>query len=234
MPAVNLTEHDVLRDFRQTLFCCIALSAVFTVSPVLANQQESPHDWRIELETGIANDSVIVIDEIDNIADEGGDSAKLYFSSRYRYLASDAMQYSVAYSYSTKNYRHSSHLDTDLHILSGSFRHKWQRFSGGIRTHYIEAELGKKNFLQIKQVSPYVSFFVNKHLYMDVSYRIADKRIYTDSRRSGTSDQISADLYYFLQGTRHFWQLGSRYHREDTDAPEFTYDEQQLRLGSGA
>lgn len=197
---------------------------------VLANQQESPHDWRIELETGIANDSIIVVDEIDNIATEGGDSAKLYTSVRYRYLASDELQYSAAYSFSTKNYRHSSELDTKLHILSGSFRNKWQRFSGGIRAHYIEAELGNKDFLQIEQISPYVSFFLNKYWYMDLSYRRASKEIFTDEDRSGSSDMLSADVYYFLQGTRHYWQIGSNYRQEEADNAQFTYNEQQIRL----
>ncbi|XOV80311.1 MAG: surface lipoprotein assembly modifier [Aestuariibacter sp.] len=203
---------------------------IFLPQQVLANQQESPHDWRVELETGIANDSIIVVDEIDNITSEGGDSAKLYASARYRYLASDDMQYSAAYSFSTKNYRHSSELDTKLHILSGSFRHKWQRFSGGVRAHYIEAELGNKDFLQIEQVSPYVSFFLNKFWYMDLSYRRANKEVFTDEGRSGSSDMLSADIYYFLQGTRHYWQFGGKYRQEETDNAQFTYDEQQLHL----
>lgn len=195
-----------------------------------ATEQDSPHDWRMEIQAGVANDSTIVIDEIDNIAAEGGDSARLYLSARYRYVASDNLQYSAAYSYSTKNYRHSSHLDTRLHILSGSFRHKWESFSGGLRAHVIEAQLGAQDFLRIRQLSPYVSFFLSKQLYTDISYRRAEKDILTESGRSGFSDMLSADVYYFLQGTQHYWQAGSRFTQEKTDNSQFSFNEQQWRL----
>lgn len=195
-----------------------------------AQEDESPHDWRINIGAGIQNDSTIVIDEIDNIVSAGGDSALLNLSARYRYVSSDSLQYSLGYNYSGKNYRHTSDVDTDLHIVSGSFRSKWDSFSGGIRTHVITAELGKKDFLEIEQIAPYLSFFINKKTYLDVTYQFANKDIVTDPDRSATSRSLSGDIYYFLQGTRHFLKLGLQHKKEDADNDLFSYDEEQVKL----
>lgn len=194
-----------------------------------AQENSSAHDWNLEIKSGLANDSTIIVEEIDNISSEGGDSATLNMSARYRYEASDDLELSGGYTYSTKNYRHTSDQDTQLHILTGSLRHKWQSFSGGIRAHKIKAELGNQDFLDIKQVAPFVSFFISKYWYLDLSYRWSNKDVITDDDRSGKSKMFSGDVYYLLKGTKQFWQFGARIANETADNPTFSHHETEWR-----
>lgn len=200
------------------------------VSTTILAEDKSPHRFNLNFEVGAEADSKIVIDEIDNVNQNGSTSRRYRASARYQYRPDSDYRASLSYSISDKNYTDSDNFDTDLHIVSGYVAKKWDKVTTGIRGQLINSKLGGADFIEMEQISPYVSFFLGKKWFFNFSYRIADKELISNPERSADVTQLTGDMYYFAQGRKQIWQLSLKSKREDSFSDQFDYDQTQIRL----
>ncbi len=206
---------------------------LFSVLVVLANHNaysKEVHSFNGAIELATENDSTVVVDEIDNVARDSSSSWKYKLNARYRYRPYEHTKASLSFTFSDKNYKQDDSFNSELRMFSASISREFEHFTLGLRAQDIDSKLGGQDFLTIEQVSPYLTFFLSKKWFVNLSYRHADKEIVSNSSRSGDSDLFNADLYFFQQGVRQFWIASVRHKSEQAQDPIFSYDLQQFRL----
>ena len=82
----------------------------------------------------------------------------------------------------------------------------------------------------MEQVSPYVSFFIGRQWFVNMSYSYADKSIETNNDRSAHSTELSADVYRFIKGVNHYFFFGYRSRDENANSALFNYVSNQFRI----
>lgn len=203
-----------------TLFCSVDL---------LAN--DSPHQWDGILDVGLENESTVIIDELDSTADESSSSRILRLNLNYQYTPDDKNEWLLAGNFIRKNFVASNEFDSTLHIYSASYSHKFEVFTLGARAQVIDSDLDSNSFLKINQITPYVSFFVGKQWFINMSMGVSDKTIVTDQRRSAISSELSVDSYRFIQGINHYLLFSYKSGAERAQDDLFSQSFNQLRVG---
>lgn len=184
-----------------------------------------------ELELGFDEDSTVIIDDVDRIQNIAGFSRNFRLFGNFEYNPDEQTTFAVGYHNIVKDYHQDNDFDSRLHILSMSYSHDFEGFSAGVRSQGVRSDLASQKFLTMAQVSPYLSFFIGKQWYLNLSYRYAEKVLITSSARSGESHEVGADLYRFIQGINHYLLIDVDIKHENTNNALFHYDATQLRLG---
>ncbi|MBE1300602.1 MAG: hypothetical protein GJ680_11950 [Alteromonadaceae bacterium] len=209
---------------------CLGLCLLLSLALPSFAKEDKTHRWDGSIEVSREDESSVVVDEIDNVSRADSASMKYKASLRYRYRPYEHTKASISYSLSTKNYDDASGFDSDLNMLSASFGREFEHFTLGVRGQLIDSELAGAEFLEIDQVSPYVSFFLSKKWFVNASYRYSDKEIISNPDRSASSDTYTADVYYFIRGVRNFWIFSVRSKTEEATNALYDYELKQARI----
>jgi hypothetical protein len=136
----------------------------------------------------------------------------------------------LGYSLSQKSYFEETDFDLQIHNLSFGLKQNFEDFDLGIETYYVHARLDNDELLSFSHVSPYFTRFLTRRLYLRGSYFYRDKNFPDNPGRDGNVHAADADLYYFIDGTRHYIVAGVRYEDEDTRDAAFDFQGQQYEL----
>ena len=206
--------------------------SLLAICIVFANVTEAndKHEFGGRIELGIESDSTIIIDEIDRVDATNNNANLLRLSLNYDYQYSEKDKFSGSVINIRKDFEKSNQFDSTLQIFSGSYSHEFANYSVGIRNQFIRSDLNTENFMNMEQYAPYVSFFVGRHWFVNLSYSFADKRIKTSDVRSAYNRELGVNLYYFLQGINHYVLFSTRYRDENARDDLFNYTSEQYRL----
>ncbi len=213
---------------------CIASLALFAImaSPVMAQSktkaEKSPFSLRVTI--GAEYDSNVSVDSIDRTTNIGDNSALFKAKANYKMPLGNDTEFRLGYSFSQSSHETFSNFDIRSQMASANLVHDFGPFKAGLAYRHSNAQLDGEDFLTLKQVSPYLSGFVAKKVFIRTSYTQTDKSFDNRPVRDAESRMLGADVYFFLRGIRRYWIVGYKRENEDAIGPEFDFDANHFRL----
>lgn len=206
----------------------LTLGALYSLS--WQSLAESKFEFSGELGVGVEQESTQIIDLIDTVqnTDNAAFTWQINLNLDYEPTEKDKLTFSA--NHIDKDFREIDIFDSRLFIYSGSYSHEYEHFTAGIRSQLIRSELDGVDFLSMHQVSPYVSFFVGRKWFFNLSFNYADKTLETNPDRSALSREISGDVYHFFKGINHYVLFGYRARDENAESDLFNYQSNQIRV----
>lgn len=205
-------------------------SMLLLMPPVMA-EQEDKHRWEGRIEAGVENDSTVIIDELDSVVDDSSSSRLLRMNLNYRFTPDENNEWLLSANLIRKNFNQSNTFDSSLQIYSAGYSHEFQQLTAGFRSQAISSDLNSQGFLSMQQYSPYFSFFIGKHWFMNLGINLTDKTIKSDADRSADGREFTLDAYRFLQGINHYLMFSYRSGKEEAVNPLFSNVSNQFRIG---
>jgi len=195
------------------------------LSNQLANMDKS-----VDVDVDFGYDSNVSVNEIDLITAEGDRFIRLGFGAELEYQPAATNNLNLRYKLSDKRFDDFSDLDIQTHMISTGAEHQFVRWKAGLVYRYIDANLGGDDFLKMSQWAPSVSGFVNKQHFVRLGYVNGRKWFVDNPERNASSNELSLDYYYFLNGIRQYVAVGTKLKHENTSDPQFDYQLRQFRI----
>lgn len=193
----------------------------YWVSPVHAAGQGL--DLTVDLEMGAGRDSNVAIDDIDLSLSDGDNYTDAGFSTDLRYRLDDHWDLSAGVTVSDKRYHTYDSFDGQLVIASAGADRQWGDVTAGISLRWIDYELDESPFLTMEQVSPTLSWFPSRNLFVRFDYVVSDEEFDASPGRNSHREGAGGTAYYFLNGLRHYWLFRAGFSTDDADDPVFSY-----------
>ena len=187
-------------------------------------QKDAKSEWSFEVSAGVEHDSNVSVNELDS--NTGADDTALRLRAEIDFeteIAPDT-ELKFGYTISDKRFDKFSNFDLQTHILSGTLNHDFGPATVGVTGRYIDANLGGDGFQSVTQVSPYISGFVAKNVFLRGAYTHAKKEFDVQTTRDADVQTFDADAYFFLDGSRRYIVVGLEHETSDADDAQFSYD----------
>lgn len=183
-----------------------------------------------EVQLGAQYDSNVSVDDIDTNVGRGDWAAIL--EARANLKTDLSRETSLRLSYAFSQSLHESFTDFDLqtHLGSADISHGFGKVRVGAAGRLAHSRLGGDGFLTTQQFSPYVSFRVSPSLLLRVDYSHTNKNFIGRIDRDARNDAATANVYYFVNGTRTYFLAGYHYAHENAEAAPFDYEAQGFQL----
>jgi len=217
----------------------ILLSLVVALSTYSTSAKaESPLDLaffdkvsgNLSIDTDLGYDSNVSVDEIDLTTERGDQFAKFGVDTGLEYQHSAETKFTTGYKLSDKRFDEFNNLNSQTHILSSGASHKYREVRAELVYRFIDANLGGDDFLKISQWSPALSGFISKNHFLRLGYGHGRKWFADNRERNASNNEIGLDYYFFLNGIQQYVATGIKFKHENTEDPEFDYQQQQWRL----
>ncbi|KGB55003.1 hypothetical protein FG91_01632 [Sphingopyxis sp. LC81] len=219
-----------IRRFR--LFA-LTFSALMVQPPsAYANPEsaESKASLSGEIQLGAQYDSNVSVDDIDSNVGRGDWAALLEARANLKTDLSRKTSLRLSYAFSQSLYESFTDFDLQTHLGSADISHGFGRVRIGAAGRLAHSRLGGDGFLTTQQFSPYVSFRASSSLLLRVDYSHANKNFIGRADRDARNNAATANVYYFVNGTRTYFQAGYSYAHENAEAAPFDYEAQGFQL----
>lgn len=207
-----------------------ALFLVGALAASIATAADDRIDFSGEAATGIEYDSNVSVIDLDKNTGRGDASLLTDLGLGADITITEAFALKLGYDWSQTRYQDFSDFDLSMHQASAALKYDPGMFDAGLALHYVDAQLGGDDFLEMRRFSPSLAKLFGERLYLRGAYVRADKNHRTDAGRSAVSDGLSADAFWFLNGPRRYIALGLLIAGEDASNDDFDYDGQRLKL----
>lgn len=191
---------------------------------------ESKHQFDGVVELGVEQDSTVIVDEIDSIDTTTNNANLMRLNLNYDYQLNPDNKFALAATHIRKDFQQSDQFNSYLQIYSANYSHDFSRYSLGVRNQLIRSDLNSADFLDMEQYAPYVSFFLSKQWFVNLSYSFADKTIKTNRARSARSQDLMLDTYRFFSGINHYLLFSYRSREESAQDSVFNFSSVQFRV----
>lgn len=209
-------------------------SALFLVVSALAASVASATDDRIdfsgEASTGIEYDSNVSVIDLDKNTGRGDASLLTDLGLGADIALTEAVALTLGYAWSQTRYQDFPDFDLSMHKASAALKYDAGIVDTGLALHYVDAQLGSDDFLEMRRFSPSLAKLFGERLYLRGAYVRADKNHRTDAGRSAVNDGLSADAFWFLDGPRRYVAFGVLVADENAVNGDFDYDGRGLKL----
>ncbi|MCJ8270334.1 MAG: hypothetical protein MJK04_13145 [Psychrosphaera sp.] len=200
-----------------TLFCTSAVA-----------NEDSPWDFAFEL--GAENDSNVVIEDTDQTSNTDSVNRQLKLALGYKHKTQNKTTLSAHYTYFDKDYQSVDQYDSNIHLLSFKTSHKFDAVKIGIAALFVDSNLNSKDFIQVKQISPSLSYFFNKTNYFHGSLSFGEKDFSHDEDRSASQRGVSMNLYHLFNGLNNYITAGFKFKDESAIESEHSYNMFEYKL----
>ena len=206
-----------------SLFSLAIFSTVITPA-ALAQSDNDKSEWSFEISAGVELDSNVSVNELDS--NTGADDIALRLRAEIDYETEIAPETELKFGYtvSDKSFDEFSDFDLRTHILSGTVSHDFGPVTAGTTVRYIDAAVGGDGFQSNTQLSPYLSGFVTKKVFLRGAYTAAQKEFDIQTTRDADVHSFDLDTYYFLGGTKRYLVAGLDLETSDANDEQFSYD----------
>ncbi|NQZ06229.1 MAG: hypothetical protein HRT35_03620 [Algicola sp.] len=211
-------------------FACLA-SCLFGLMLFSADSnatQDSP--WNLAFELGAENDSNVVIEDTDQTSNTDNVNRQLKLALGYKHKTQNNTKMSANYSYFNKDYESVDTYDSDIHLLNVKVSHKFDAVKIGIAALFVDSTLDSEDFVQMKQISPSLSYFFNKTNYFHGSLNLGEKDFAHDDDRSASQRGVSMNLYHLFNGLNHYISAGFKFKDESAIESEYSYNMFEYKL----
>ncbi|MCG8440512.1 MAG: DUF2860 domain-containing protein [Caulobacterales bacterium] len=200
--------------------------------PAVAQLRGDSPPWPVEIEVsgGVEYDSNVSVNELDANTGDGDIAAIFEVDIDYERDLGENTELDLAYGVSQSLFQDLDDFNLQIHLATADISHDFGGVDVGGAYRLAYSRLGGEGFLTIQQLSPYVSTFLTKSLFLRADYTYADKNFQTRDRRDADTHAIGGDLYYFLNGVRSYVILGYDYETTDSVGDEFDFSAHNAKV----
>ena len=189
-----------------------------------------PTDWSAQIGIGVEYDSNLSVEEVDVTSNQGDYAMTLDAGFAVKQDLSKSATAALTYDYSQSIYDKFSQVDRQTHMLGADLGLDFARVDPSISVYYITSRLDGSQFLDLYRVSPSLSGFLAQKWFARAGYVYSDKTIHDRAGRDATTNAGEADVYFFMQGLRRYFNLGYRFRDEDAKADQYDYISNSVKL----
>ena len=180
--------------------------------------------FTFEGKIGAEYNSNVAVQELDANTGQGDWAATLNAKADVSGSPLDKFKLSAGYEFSQTAHEEFSNLDITLHRIYGDSSYDFSGITAGVVVNVAQANLDGDKYLTVTQVSPYLSHQFNDTLFVRVAYAATDKSFDGRPTRDARSDAISADAYFFLNGSKQYIVISGKAIKEDANDNTLDYD----------
>ncbi|MES2822566.1 MAG: surface lipoprotein assembly modifier [Pseudomonadota bacterium] len=195
----------------------------------LANDAQSTK-VTAEVAVGLEHDSNVNIVELDKNSRQSDIAALLGAKIYGKWQASEKLLLSGGYSASAKTYQHESTYDLFLHQFSADASYTMDLFTWGASYHCVDANLNKKDFLELQQNSVYLAKLINSRIYLRAAINLQDKQFSGRAERNAENIGFTGDMFVFFNEGKTFVALGLTNENENSRLDELDYSAETLKV----
>ena len=182
-----------------------------------------------EVSAGVEQDSNLNIVELDQSSEESDLAVLLGAKADGKWQVSEKFALSGGYSYAGKTYQDQSAYDLALHQFSVDASYSAELLTVGASFHYADANLNKKDFLELQQTSFYVSKLLNERFYLRSAVNLQNKDFAGLRERNAENVAWVNDGFVFFNQGKSFVALGFGIENENAKLHELDYKANTLR-----
>lgn len=186
------------------------------------------------LKLGYQYDDNVRLEPLDEdmYADEDDFAGIAYFSGNYNFINRQALKIGAGYIHYQTWY-----LDLDDYDLIGSTLNLYAKyrlppftFSLGYLPSYYWVD--DDDYMRRHQFKPELSWQINENLFTRLYYRYSDNKNFQDDNRTGHSNDVFLDAYYFFMDKK--WRIfgGVGYKDNEASHPDYDYGQFKTKLGA--
>jgi len=202
---------------------------LLSIGSVALQAEENALRWNNEIGVGYGYESNVTVEEIDFNASLGDQYLTYDAKIGAKYQFTENQSVSLSIKGSEKQYQDAEQLDLSNRFISAGYAIKANKITYGVDFRFINTDLNDDEFLQLRLYSPYVSGFLSKQQFVRLGWNYGNKTLISQPDRDATSNQFTADYYYFVNGLKQYLILGAKYKNENTQDEQFSFDGLQLR-----
>jgi len=173
---------------------------------------------------GVEYDDNITVPQIDAETNQGDGAGMFEAGVDYEADFGDAGVFTAGYSFSASEQFDLSDFDFMLNGLSAGYSRDVGPVNAGVTYRFFNARLGGDNLLDIHSITPYVSAFPHKRLYLRGEYSYQDKDLKNRTARDAETHSGQVSSFVFIDGTDTYLTGKAGYEDEDAKGPEFDFD----------
>lgn len=206
----------------------VGIGAVGTANHAFAENKKSP--FKAKASVGIEYDSNISVEELDANTTRSDHAVLLDLDLGYKKRLTNELDVGIGYSLSQSLYDELDQFDIQTHMLSGNLKYDFGHTSAGVNYYYADSTLDRDDYLTLSQINPFLSHYFTKKWFGRAAYSYSDKKFDGRADRDAQVDAYSGDLYYFIEGAKHYLMVGYKFRQDDAESARFDYDGHQFKL----
>jgi Surface lipoprotein assembly modifier len=183
-----------------------------------------------DISIGAEYDSNVSVEEVERSSDKSDWAVMFNVGAEVEQRLGDKTELALNYDYSRSDYSTFSEVDRQTHIVGSNIRWQLEKFDSELSGFYIHSRLDGQPFLDLYRVSPALSGFLAKKWFMRGAYVYQDKMLEDNPSRDSTSHAGEADVYFFQQGLRRYFNIGYRYKSENARTDSLDYYSHNIKL----
>ena len=186
-------------------------------------------EYELTAEAGIVYNSELVVEEIDQLNNNGDTARYLSLDVSGDWIVADNLNVQAGYNLSDTDYQDSDDFDLRVHRLFGDIAYDFTVLTVGASHHDINAELAGDNFLDMSRDSFYLSKLFNNSIFVRAEAITIDKTFDSIPERDATNDALGVDAYFFFNQGKSFFSIGYSADEEAASSAEYSYDGDNYR-----
>ncbi len=220
---ISPARAGVASGLALTLFC-------LAVGSTEAAETKAGAKWEFEASSGIEYDSNVSVIQLDTNTAKDDFAALIDASLSLTLPMGAATELRAGYDFSQSLHFDFTNFDIQSHRASAGIGHDFGPVTFDVDYNFAHASLGRKGFLDLNRLTPALSGFLGRKVFLRLAYDYTDKNFLNQTARDATTNAVGVSLYYFLDGTRSYLTTSYRYKDENATAAEFDYRGHELRL----
>jgi hypothetical protein len=190
--------------------------------------EDSPFSGGVSV--GIEHNNRLSVQDIDTISNKSDHATLIDLDLNYDVEITPQTELALSYSFSQSFHDEFEEFDLRSHFLSADLKHEFADFDAGLAYRFIDTALDNDSFLDLQQISPYISKFIGEKVFVRFDYTYTDKDFDEQNTRDADTHSGAADVYYFIDGTNTYLIVGYKYKDEDTKDAQFDYDSHTAKI----
>jgi len=187
-------------------------------------------EFGLELAAGYAWDDNLGLDEVERATGESDEVTTLEAQGSALFSYKNRASMRISAGLVDDSYRKFSQVDRRTESFGVNLETQLGKLTAGINWFDVSADLDNEQFLKYERLSPYLSGFVSKQLFLRGEYVYGEKEIARRPGREANSHSVSLDSYYFLQGLKRYAVLGYTFRVDNARANRYDYDSHALKF----
>ncbi len=215
-------------DIRITSAVLAGLACFALSSPASAETKKSPFGFAASV--GVEHDSNISVAELDTSTTQSDNALLLDLDLGYKQRLQKKLTVSADYGFSQSLHDELTQFDIQTHLFSGGLAYDFGKTDIGVKFYDVDSSLDGDEYLSLQQFSPSLSHYVTRQLFVRAAYTSAEKAFEGREERDADSESYGGDLYYFINGARHYISVGFKFKEDDAQSSAFDYESNTFKL----
>lgn len=201
------------------LFCLIGTLSIAT----LAQAEPAAPKFGAEVSGGVVADSDVGLAELDQSSSEGDLAVRLKARLSAEFQPAEKLTMRASYELNDTRYQDFDAFNLQTHLGTAEAAYDFGKTDAGVTAAYANARLDGDSYLDLTQVSPYVTRAFGNMLVLRGAYVRTERDFKTEDDRDGTADELQADAFFLLDGTRQYVSVGAKGGSNDAQSEAFSY-----------